>query len=115
MKRPLVRALSTVITAGCFGTISGTFPVSPIKIAAYNTPFPSAGAAGSGVRAALDVIDLAEIENMLTGTCALGAGRAARGLAGGWAGHWDLRCFQVLIVIFRSNKIDFGMAVHVGQ
>jgi len=44
-----------VITAGCFGTISGTFPVSPIKIAAYNTPFPSAGAAGSGVRAALDM------------------------------------------------------------
>jgi len=44
-----------VITAGCFGTISGTFPASPIKIAAYNTPFPSAGAAGSGVRAALDM------------------------------------------------------------
>ena len=44
-----------VITAGCFGTISGTFPVSPIKLAAYNTPFPSAGAAGSGVRAALDI------------------------------------------------------------
>lgn len=43
-----------VITAGCFGTISGTFPASPIKLAAYNTPFPSAGAAGSGVRAALD-------------------------------------------------------------
>jgi len=44
-----------VITAGCFGTISGTFPASPIKIASYNTPFPSAGAAGSGVRAALDM------------------------------------------------------------
>jgi pyruvate/2-oxoacid:ferredoxin oxidoreductase beta subunit len=44
-----------VITAGCFGTISGIFPASPIKIAAYNTPFPSAGAAGSGVRAALDM------------------------------------------------------------
>ncbi len=44
-----------VITAGCFGTISGTFPVSPIKIASYNTPFASAGAAGSGVRAALDM------------------------------------------------------------
>ena len=44
-----------VITAGCFGTISGTFPISPIKLAAYNTPFPSAGAAGSGVRAALDI------------------------------------------------------------
>ncbi len=44
-----------VVTAGCFGTISGTFPASPIKIASYNTPFPSAGAAGSGVRAALDM------------------------------------------------------------
>jgi len=43
------------ITAGCFGTISGTFPQSPIRIPAYNTPFPSAGAAGSGIRAALDV------------------------------------------------------------
>jgi pyruvate/2-oxoacid:ferredoxin oxidoreductase beta subunit len=45
-----------VITAGCFGTISGTFPTSPIKLAAYNTPFASAGAAASGVRAALDVL-----------------------------------------------------------
>jgi pyruvate/2-oxoacid:ferredoxin oxidoreductase beta subunit len=45
-----------VITAGCFGTISGTVPASPIKIAAYNTPFASAGAAGSGVRAALDMM-----------------------------------------------------------
>ena len=44
-----------VITAGCFGTISGTFPTSPIKLASYNTPFASAGAAASGVRAALDV------------------------------------------------------------
>lgn len=44
-----------VITAGCFGTISGTFPLSPIKLAAYNTPFASAGAAASGVRAALDM------------------------------------------------------------
>ena len=43
------------ITAGCFGTISGIFPASPIKIPAYNTPFPSAGAAGSGIRAALDI------------------------------------------------------------
>jgi pyruvate/2-oxoacid:ferredoxin oxidoreductase beta subunit len=48
------RTLAT-ITAGCFGTISGTYPASPIKIPAYNTPFPSAGAAGSGIRAALDV------------------------------------------------------------
>ena len=43
------------ITAGCFGTISGTYPASPIRIPAYNTPFPSAGAAASGIRAALDV------------------------------------------------------------
>ncbi len=45
-----------VITAGCFGTISGTVPASPIGIASYNTPFASAGAAGSGVRAALDML-----------------------------------------------------------
>jgi 2-oxoisovalerate ferredoxin oxidoreductase beta subunit len=44
-----------VITAGCFGTISGSFPTSPIKLATYNTTFPSAGAAASGVRAALDM------------------------------------------------------------
>ncbi|HSR10374.1 MAG TPA: thiamine pyrophosphate-dependent enzyme, partial [Thermodesulfobacteriota bacterium] len=44
-----------VVTAGCFGTISGVYPNSPIKIAAYNTPFPSGAAAGSGVRAALDM------------------------------------------------------------
>jgi len=44
-----------VITAGCFGTISGTFPTSPIKLATYNTPFASVGAAASGVRAALDM------------------------------------------------------------
>ena len=44
------------ITAGCFGTISGTFPTSPIKIPAYNTPFASAAAAGSGIRAALDMM-----------------------------------------------------------
>ena len=44
-----------VITAGCFGTISGTFPTSPIKLATYNTTFASAGAAASGVRAALDM------------------------------------------------------------
>ena len=42
------------ITAGCFGTISGTYPSSPINLAAYNTPFASAGAAASGIRAALD-------------------------------------------------------------
>jgi len=44
-----------VITAGCFGTISGAFPTSPIKLATYNTPFASTGAAASGVRAALDM------------------------------------------------------------
>ena len=44
-----------VITAGCFGTISGGFPSSPLKLATYNTPFASTGAAASGVRAALDM------------------------------------------------------------
>jgi pyruvate/2-oxoacid:ferredoxin oxidoreductase beta subunit len=43
------------ITAGCLGTNSGLFPSSPIKIAAYNTPFESAAAAASGIRAALDM------------------------------------------------------------
>ncbi|MDI6756099.1 MAG: thiamine pyrophosphate-dependent enzyme [Thermodesulfobacteriota bacterium] len=45
-----------VITASCFGTIISTFyPIAPIKLAAYSTPFASAGAAASGVRAALDM------------------------------------------------------------
>ncbi len=52
---PLGEKTVAVITAGCFGTISGTFPQSPIKIAAYNTPFASVGAAASGVRGALDM------------------------------------------------------------
>ena len=43
------------ITAGCFGTISGIWPNSPIKLAAYNTPFASAAAAASGIRASLDM------------------------------------------------------------
>lgn len=43
------------ITAGCLGTNSGLFPVSPLKIAAYNTVFESAAAAASGIRAALDM------------------------------------------------------------
>ena len=43
------------ITAGCLGTNSGTFPYSPIKIAAYNTVFESVAAAASGIRAAFDV------------------------------------------------------------
>ncbi len=42
------------ITAGCLGTNSGVFPTSPIKVAAYNTPFATAGAAGTGIRAALN-------------------------------------------------------------
>jgi pyruvate/2-oxoacid:ferredoxin oxidoreductase beta subunit len=44
-----------VVTAGCFGTISGIWPNSPIKLAAYNTPFASAAAAASGIRASLDM------------------------------------------------------------
>jgi len=45
-----------ILTASCFGTIVSTFyPVAPIKLAAYSTPFASAGAAASGVRAALDM------------------------------------------------------------
>ena len=44
-----------VTTAGCFGTISGVLPVSPLKLATYNTAFASTGAAASGVRATLDV------------------------------------------------------------
>lgn len=43
------------ITAGCFGTISGIWPNSPIKLAAYNTPFASAAAAAAGIRASLDM------------------------------------------------------------
>lgn len=45
-----------IVTASCFGTIISTFyPTAPIKLAAYSTPFASAGAAASGVRAALDM------------------------------------------------------------
>ncbi len=57
--RLVLRALGentvAAITAGCLGTNSGTFPYSPIRIAAYNTVFESAAAAASGIRAALDV------------------------------------------------------------
>lgn len=42
-------------TAGCYGTISGVYPVSPFKLPTYNTPFPSLGAAAIGLRAALDM------------------------------------------------------------
>jgi len=41
------------ITAGCLGTNSGLFPTSPIKLPTYNTPFASAAAAGTGIRAGL--------------------------------------------------------------
>ncbi len=44
-----------VTTAGCIGTNSGLFPVSPFKLALFNTPFASNGAAAAGVRAALDI------------------------------------------------------------
>ncbi|MBW2147916.1 MAG: pyruvate synthase subunit beta [Deltaproteobacteria bacterium] len=56
--RHVLRALGedtiAVITAGCVGTNSGVFPSSPIRVACYNTPFPSLAAAASGVRAALN-------------------------------------------------------------
>ena len=42
------------MTAGCIGSNSGVFPTSPMKLASYNTPFPSLGAAASGLRAGLD-------------------------------------------------------------
>jgi len=45
----------TVITASCLGTILCTFPFSPIKITTYATPFASAAAAASGIKAALDM------------------------------------------------------------
>ena len=55
--RHVLRALGedtiAVITAGCVGTNSGVFPSSPIRVACYNTTFPSAASAASGVRAAL--------------------------------------------------------------
>jgi pyruvate/2-oxoacid:ferredoxin oxidoreductase beta subunit len=44
-----------VSTAGCHGTISGVYPASPFKLATYNTPFPSLGAAAIGLRAGLDM------------------------------------------------------------
>jgi pyruvate/2-oxoacid:ferredoxin oxidoreductase beta subunit len=45
----------TVITASCWGTIICTYPFSPIKLTTYSTPFASAAAAASGIKAALDV------------------------------------------------------------
>ena len=45
----------TVLTASCLGTIILTYPFSPIKLTTYSTPFASAAAAASGIKAALDV------------------------------------------------------------
>jgi pyruvate/2-oxoacid:ferredoxin oxidoreductase beta subunit len=45
----------TVLTASCLGTVILTYPFSPIKLATYSTPFASAAAAASGIKAALDV------------------------------------------------------------
>ncbi len=45
----------TVATASCWGTITLTYPFSPIKLTTYSTPFASAAAAASGIKAALDV------------------------------------------------------------
>jgi pyruvate/2-oxoacid:ferredoxin oxidoreductase beta subunit len=45
----------TVITASCWGTIICTYPSSPIKLTTYSTPFASAAAAASGIKAALDM------------------------------------------------------------
>ena len=44
-----------VLTASCFGTIILTHPFSPIKLATYSTPFASAAAAASGIKATLDL------------------------------------------------------------
>jgi len=45
----------TILTASCLGTIILTYPFSPIKVATYSTPFASAAAAASGIKAALDM------------------------------------------------------------
>jgi len=45
----------TVVTASCWGTIILTYPFSPMKLTTYSTPFASAAAAASGIKAALDV------------------------------------------------------------
>jgi pyruvate/2-oxoacid:ferredoxin oxidoreductase beta subunit len=45
----------SVLTASCLGTIVLTYPFSPTQIATYSTPFASAAAAASGIKAALDM------------------------------------------------------------
>jgi pyruvate/2-oxoacid:ferredoxin oxidoreductase beta subunit len=45
-----------ILTAGCFSTITAGYPNTPLKLATYLTAFASTGAAGSGVRAALDTM-----------------------------------------------------------
>ena len=59
MTRHILHALGqdtiTVVTASCLGTILCTYPFSPIKISSYSTPFASAAAAASGIKAALDM------------------------------------------------------------
>jgi len=45
----------TVVTASCFGAVVCTYPFSPIKLTTYTTPFASAAAAASGIKAALDM------------------------------------------------------------
>ncbi len=44
----------SVVTASCYGTIICTYPFSPVKICTYTTPFASAAAAASGIKATLD-------------------------------------------------------------
>jgi len=45
----------SVLTASCLGTIVLTYPFSPTHIPTYSTPFASAAAAASGIKAALDM------------------------------------------------------------
>jgi len=45
----------SVLTASCLGTIVLTYPFSPTQIPTYSTPFASAAAAASGIKAALDM------------------------------------------------------------
>jgi pyruvate/2-oxoacid:ferredoxin oxidoreductase beta subunit len=45
----------SVLTASCLGTIVLTYPFSPTQVPTYSTPFASAAAAASGIKAALDM------------------------------------------------------------
>jgi pyruvate/2-oxoacid:ferredoxin oxidoreductase beta subunit len=45
----------SVLTASCLGTVILSYPFSPTQIPTYATPFASAAAAASGIRAALDM------------------------------------------------------------